>query len=106
VEYAREAFGTVVALGGRDAQFWIRARSIPEALRDNAARVGDSELRARLEAIARTWDDGFTLAPPANEPPNLERQGRLAATADLARGGLRQCTAALVRLNALDAGAQ
>ena len=101
-----------VARGGRDFAFFCceDKQLIGQSLRDNAARVGDRDLRAGLDRVAQTWDQAFATAPPSiafidlEAPVDSERQRRLAAVAEVARRGLDECAAVLARINALEAG--
>ena len=56
----------VLAQGGRVTAWFLSAdrKRIAEQVREQAARVGDGELRAHAQAAADAWDSAFAYAPP------------------------------------------
>lgn len=114
VELARLAFDEIVVHGGRDTKFFLNDewREVGRSLRDNAGRVGDRELKARLEGIADIWDKVFALAPPGQyvyDLSNLDRDPgrarRLQQQSDVGHEGQDECEIALRRLNDLQSAA-
>jgi len=112
LQRVRAAFEEIVVHGGHDRAFFLDddTRGIGQSLSDNAARVGNAELRTALEQVARTWIQAFATSPPhpyvinPEAPPDPERQRQLAAVAELAYRGEDECVDALAQINALEAG--
>jgi hypothetical protein len=127
IERARKAFDEIVARGGLDRGYFWESKTgifigldtqfslddktafhgIEVVLRDNAGRLGDSELRASIERIAGFWDKAFLLAPFVYNDedrctPTARRQ--LADQVEVAHEAQDECAAALRRLNELEAG--
>ena len=112
IEHARAAFQEIMTLGGRDLTFFFdeQQKYIPQSLRDNADRQGSEALKDALQRVADTWQQAFARAPIASEsryspdPEQAERDRQMFAVAELPHRGLEECTTALARLNAEQAG--
>ena len=112
LERLRAAFQEIVIHGGQDRAFFLdeERKLIGQSLSDNAARVGNAQLRSALALVAGTWTEAFAISPQHDYVINLndvsdpERNRRLAAVDDLAHRGLDECADALGQINSLEAG--
>ena len=114
VKTARGYFQDAVTHGGKDQSFWLDPdrQGIEQELQDNAARVGDPQLRSAIEQIAATWNGAWASSPRRrvavnlNEPEDPARLAQFHASEEAAQKGLDQCAAALAIFNRLEAGSR